>query len=154
MKQRIIFLILFLALSNVIFSQVLFDFEGNGNIAPEDSPRLTIKSLNSNNSLIRFGRDDVSKFSLGYNSTNNIMQMCVGTSLSSDAFTMGIGSFTNRFALNSVPSTHRFLIRHNSTSGISGSAHLTLQENGSGYGRLRFENEAMDGHWGVRRHHV
>lgn len=150
MKNRLLILSLFLTLSNVSFSQILFDFEGNGNIAHDDTTRLTVKSLNSNNSLIRFGSDDVSKFSLGYNSTKDIMQLCAGTSLTSDAFTMGIGSFTNRFALNSIPSTHRFLIRHNSTSGTTGSAHLTIQETvGTDFGRLRFENENQDGQWVV-----
>lgn len=131
------------------YSQQQFDFEGNGTIAHDAATRLTVKSYDSlSNSLIRFGSNDVAKFSFGYNASMDILQLCAGNTIGSNSFTMGINSFTNRFAINSVPTAHRFLIRHNSTSGASGSSHLTLQENDiDGFGRVRFQNEDEDGYW-------
>ncbi len=150
-KKQILwtFFSLVLLTSFSVSSQTHFLSEGNGLFEAEDVTRVTIRGkTNTDNALLRLGNEGASKISLGYHASDDVWKVSNGTNLSNNGLTMGLSTFTNRFGVNSLPTTHRFQIRHNSTSGVGGSSHLHLLETGLGdYSRLRFGNEGDDGLW-------
>jgi hypothetical protein len=55
---------------------------------------------------------------------------------------------TGKIGINTLPSDHRMLILHNSTSGTTGSAQLALRSSSAGdFSRLQFENEGDQSHF-------
>ena len=125
----------------------IFEVEGNGVFKDSLACRITLKSLEKN-ALIRFGDITESKVSLGYQVDDDLFSLSEGSQLSNQGLTMGLSTNKNKFALNDLPSIHRFLITHNSTSGPGGSAHLTLLENDDdGLARIRFTNTNTNDYW-------
>lgn len=129
-----------------LFSQSLFQVEGNGLFSSAASTNVDIQNTDDNtNALIRFGDNSTSKASVGFNGNEDVFKVSMATTLGREDLTI---SESGLLGINALPDVHRMLILHNSTSGTSGSAHLTLRENNTGdFARLRFENEGDDGLW-------
>jgi hypothetical protein len=117
------------------------EVEGNGLFISPASTNVDIKNTDDNtNALIRFGDNNIIKASAGFNGNNDAFKISMGNTLGREDFTI---SETGLIGVNSLPSTHRFLIQHNSTAGTS--AHLTLRENSTAdFARLRFDNGGDD----------
>lgn len=127
-------------------AQNRFSVEGNGRFFSASSTNVDILNTDDNtNALIRFGDNNVLKASMGFNGNEDAFILSMGNTLGRDDLTMDA---TGRIGINSLPTDHRFFIKHNSTSGPDGSSHLTLEEVGSGdYNRLRFQNASENGLW-------
>jgi len=127
-------------------AQNRFSVEGNGRFFSASSTNVDILNTDDNtNALIRFGDNDVLKASLGFNGNQDAFVLSMGNTLGRDDLTMNA---TGRIGINSQPTDHRFFIQHNSTSGPSGSSHLTLEEvNSTDFSRLRFQNLNENGLW-------
>ncbi len=140
-----------LVFSASVVSAQMLEVVGNGIFESNQATRVTIKSTaTTTNALVRFGNEGISKVSLGYEGTDEIFKIASGTDLSINSLTMGLSTFSNRFSINDLPSTHRLRIKHNSTSGTTGSSHLELLETGSSdFARLRFGNEGENGLWTI-----
>jgi len=147
MKKFITF-ILFLTFTMPyqIYCQYNFIAEGNGLFTSPASTNLDIKNTDdSTNIVVRFGDNNLSKFSAGYSGNQGNFKVSTASTLGVEDLTMGL---TGLIAINQVLGNHRVLMYHNSTSGTGGSAHLTLQENNTGdFSRLRFENLSADDYW-------
>lgn len=127
------------------FCQNLLEVEGNGLFTSPSSTNVDLKNTNNNtNSSIRFGDNNLIKASAGFNGTDDVFKISMGTTLLSNNLTI---SEIGNIGINSLPASHRFLISHNSNST---SAHLNLQEsNTTDFARLRFENAGDDGLWTI-----
>jgi hypothetical protein len=138
--------VLCLCLWAVSYAQNKFSVEGNGRFFSASSTNVDILNTDDNtNALIRFGDNDVLQTSLGFNGNQDAFVISMGNTLGRDDLTMDA---TGRIGINSMPTDHRFFIKHNSTSGPNGSSHLTLEEASSGdFNRLRFQNANEDGLW-------
>lgn len=150
MLKRIIQTGLAILLGSVAMSaQTPLVIEGNGLFQSTNSTNLDIISIDDNtNSLMRFGDNSSLKVSMGYNGNNDYFNFSTAATLGADDLTVSLGGLVG---INTAPQTHRFLINHNSSSGINGSAHLTIQENNTGdNSRLRFTNLGDDGYWELR----
>jgi len=147
MKDRFIFFGLYLCCT-MCFAQTPFQVEGNGLFTSPASTNVDIKNTDDNtNALVRFGDDNTSKSSVGFNGNDDVFKISMGSTLGRNDFTI---SEDGRIGVNSLPESHRLFILHNSTSGTLGSAHLTLQESGpTGFARLRFENAGLDAMWTI-----
>lgn len=145
-KCTLIVILLVASLPHLLSGQFKLDVAGNGRFFSNSSTNVDILNADDNtNALIRFGDNSVSKASLGFNGNNDAFTISMGTTLGRSDLTM---SKFGRIGINTLPTDHRFFIRHNSTSGEAGSAHLTLQESStSDFSRLRFENDGEDGFW-------
>lgn len=149
MKRRSTWLILGLLCSlQVLWAQPKLSVEGNGRFISPASTNVDIHNTDDNtNALVRFGDNSSTKVSLGFNGNEDVFKISTASTLGVDDFTMGLSGL---IGINSLPSNHRFLINHNSTSGVDGSAHLTLQEsNTTDFARLRFGNLGNDGLWTI-----
>lgn len=133
---------------NITFAQYLHRVQGNGLFKSASSTNVDIQNSTDNtNALIRFGDNTTSKVSLGFNGNDDVFKISTASTLGVNDFTMDLNGY---IGINSLPSAHRFLINHNSTSGVDGSAHLVLQENNTGdFARLRFNNLGQTGMWTV-----
>lgn len=150
MKTRILYFGLCVLLSSsLLLAQTPLLIEGNGLFRGTNSTNLDIITSDDNtNSLMRFGDNSFSKVSFGYNGNNDYFNISTANTLVATDLTMALNG---RIGINTAPGDHRMLINHNSTSGLSGSAHLTLQENNVGdYARLRFNSFGEDGYWAIR----
>lgn len=127
------------------FCQNLMEVEGNGLFTTPSSTNVDLKNTNNNtNSSIRFGDNNLIKASAGFNGTDDVFKISMGTTLVSNNLTI---SESGNIGVNNLPGNHRFLISHNSNST---SAHLNLQEsNTTDFARLRFENFGDDGLWTI-----
>lgn len=149
MKKNLLWLFLaVLCPCTMLFAQPKLSVEGNGLFTSPASTNVDIKNTDDNtNALIRFGDNNLLKSSLGFNGNDDAFKISMGTTLGREDLTI---SETGRIGINNLPTDHRFFIRHNSTSGTNGSAHLTLQENSTGdFARLRFQNAGDDGLWTI-----
>jgi len=143
MKETLILMLVFLQVNpSYVLGQTLFEVEGNGLFTSPSSTMLDVKSIDDNaNSLLRFGDLGVAKSALGFNGNEDHFKISMGSTLGRDDLTISQGG---RLAIHSLSSDHRFLVRHNSTSGIEGSAQLCMSSSTeAGMSRLRFNN-AMD----------
>lgn len=134
--------------ANIAFAQYLHKVQGNGLFKSPSSTNLDIQNSDDNtNALIRFGDNSTSKVSLGFNGNDDVFKISTASTLGVNDFTMDLNGY---IGVNSLPSVHRFLINHNSTSGTEGSAHLVLQENNTtDFARLRFNNLGETGMWTI-----
>ncbi|MCB0629631.1 MAG: T9SS type A sorting domain-containing protein [Saprospiraceae bacterium] len=134
--------------AQLTLAQSLFRVQGNGLFTSPASTNLDIQNTDDNtNALIRFGDNSTSKVSVGFNGNDDVFKISTATTLGVNDLTMDL---TGHIGINTLPGTHRFLINHNSTSGLDGSAHLVLQENNTGdFARLRFNNLGSDGFWTI-----
>lgn len=147
MKKDLIWIFLILFGSwQTANAQFKLRIEGNGLFTSPSSTNVDIRNSDDNtNALIRFGDNNQSKVSLGFNGNEDVFKISTASTLGVNDFTMDLNGL---IGINSLPSVHRFLINHNSTSGLDGSAHLTLQENNTAdFARLRFGNLGEDGLW-------
>lgn len=152
MKNNIIWgcLALLVCLHQNLSAQQVYRVQGNGLYQTPSSTNVDIHSEDDNtNSLLRFGDNNTSKVSLGYNGNEDNFKISTSATLGADDLSM---TLTGRIGVNIAPSTHRLLIQQNSGSGINGDAQLAIQENnGSDNSRLRFTNLGEDdGFWEVR----
>ncbi len=131
-----------------IFGQNLLEVSGNGIFTSPSSTNVDILNINNNtNTQIRFGDNNTIKSSAGFHGTNDVFKISMDNILDRNDVTI---SQSGNLGINTLPSNHKFLILHNSTSGTNGSAHLTLRENGdTDFARLRFENTGDDGLWTI-----
>jgi hypothetical protein len=120
----------------------------NGTFTTPSETSLDVKNSDDNtNSLIRFGDDDVSKSAFGFNGNDDAFKISLGTTLRPDDLTI---SQTGSIGVNTLPSSHKMFILHNSTSGTSGSEHLSLKENNNGdFARIRFTNLGDDNFFSI-----
>jgi len=128
------------------FLQTNLEVEGDAVIRDADAAKLDILNTSNNTkSFIRFGDNNTLKSSIGFSGLNDAFTISMSDDLDLPDFTVfGDG----KIGINSAPTAHRLFIKHNSTSGVSGSAHLTLEETGSSdYARLRFGNQGQDDLW-------
>lgn len=145
-KNRLLIFICFLLVINAGYAQHPLEVEGNGIFNNGSETILDIQNTDdATNALIRFGDNNTLKYSVGYNGNDGAFKISSASTLGSDDFCT---SLSGDFAVNSLPSDHRFLINHNSTSGTGGSAHLTLKSPGtSDFSRLQFENLGDDSYF-------
>ena len=124
--------------------QNLLQVDGNGLFTSPSSTNVDIKNTDDNtNALVRFGDNDQSKVSLGFNGNDDVFKISTAATLGADDLTI---SLDGEIGVNTLPGSHRFLINHNSIAGSS--AHLSLRENNTGdFARLRFENSTLDDLW-------
>ncbi len=137
-----------LAASMTISAQAKLSVNGNGLFVSPASTNVDIKNLNDNtNALIRFGDANILKASLGFNGNEDGFKISMGNTVGREDLTMAENGYNG---LNALPTAHRFFIKHNSTSGISGSAHLTLEESSfSNFARLLSKNVGQNGSWTI-----
>lgn len=141
MRNRILLtLVLTTSICVLSYGQSL-EIEGNGLFISPASTNVDIKNIDDNtNALIRFGDNNIIKASAGFNGNDDAFKISMGTTLGREDFTI---SESGLIGVNTLPSNHRLLIRHNSVAGTS--AHLTLRENNtSDFARLRFDNDGDD----------
>jgi hypothetical protein len=131
-----------------IYAQAPFRVQGNGLFQSPASTNVDIQNTDDNtNALLRFGDNNSSKVSLGFNGSQDVFKISTATTLGANDLTMDL---SGKIGINTLPGNHLFLINHNSTSGVDGSAHLTLEENNTGdFARLRFNNLGSDGLWTI-----
>lgn len=137
---RLISIMVVLAVVTIpIHAQYQFHVEGNGIFTSPASTNVdVIDTADNSNSLIRWGDNNLLKFSFGFNGNEDLFKVAIGDALSSNDFSL---SPYGKLGFNAGPDTNRVLIAHNSTSGVSGSAHVDLSQNSmNGFARLRFEN--------------
>lgn len=139
---------LWLVSSHWAVSQTPLLIEGNGLFSSAATTNLDIQNTNDNtNALIRFGDNDLLKASFGFNGNEDVFKISMGNTLDRDDWTI---SESGLIGINNLPTGHRFFIQHNSTSGLSGSSHLTLEEGAtSDFARLRFENVGETDYWTI-----
>lgn len=147
-KCILVLILLLTGLPCLLSAQTKLEVAGNGRFFSASSTNVDILNTDDNtNTLVRFGDNSVSKASLGFNGNNDAFTISMGNTLGRSDLTI---SEFGRIGINTLPTDHRFFIRHNSTSGEDGSAHLTLQESSTGdFSRLRFENDGADGFWTI-----
>lgn len=145
-KNRIILLILCQTIIPFLYSQQIMEIGGNGLFQTSSSTNLDILNYNDiTNSLIRIGDNNLVKSSFGYNGIDGAFKISTASTLGTNDFTM---ASNGKVGINTLPSDHRMLILHNSTSGIAGSAQLGLKTtSGSDFSRLQFENLGEPGHF-------
>lgn len=119
------------------------EVNGNGAFTAPSEISLEVKNSNDNtNSLIRFGDNNVSKSAFGFNGNDDAFKISMGTTLGPDDLTI---SQTGSIGVNTLPSSHKMFILHNSTSGTGGSEHLSLKaDNNADFTRMRFDNLGED----------
>lgn len=151
MKNKIYWscLVLMLLVQQYGLGQTPFNVQGNGIFRSTSGTNVDILSEDDNtNSLMRFGDNGTSKVSIGYNGNNDYFVISTAATLGAQDLTLDL---TGHIGVNTAPGSHRMLIQGNSTSGIAGSAHLTLQENNTGdYTRMRFSNLGDEAYWEIR----
>ena len=148
MKKQLILILLITISNQVLFAQNNLYVEGNGLFTSPSSTNVDIKNIDSStNALVRFGDNNTLKSSLGFNGNDEAFKISMSNTLGREDFSM---SLNGRIGINSLPDEHRLSIFHNSTSGVDGSAHLLLREQGAqDYSRLRFENDGDNGFWTI-----
>lgn len=150
MKRKFtwILLLAMLGMLQISWAQPKLSVEGNGRFISSASTNVDIQNTDDNtNALVRFGDNSTTKVSLGFNGNEDVFKISTAPTLGVEDFTMDLNGY---IGINSLPSAHRFLINHNSSSGSDGSAHLTLQENNTtDFSRLRFSNLGSDGIWTI-----
>ncbi len=129
------------------------EVNGNGAFTAPSEISLEVKNSNDNtNSLIRFGDNNVSKSAFGFNGNDDAFKISMGTTLGPDDLTI---SQTGSIGVNTLPSSHKMFILHNSTSGTSGSEHLSLKENNNGdFARMRSSNQGDDNFFSIEANSV
>lgn len=145
-RIKMIILIILFSQTGKTWGQNLFMVEGNGLFTSPSSTNVDIKNIDDNtNALVRFGDNNTIKASAGFNGNDDVFKISMGQNLGPDDFTI---SENGKIGINTLPTSHRFTILHNSNGDSS--SHLTLRENGSGdFARLRFENQGLDDLWTI-----
>lgn len=134
-------------LTPAIYGQFLLQVDGSGILTSASGTRLDILNTNDNtNSPLRFGDNNSLKASMGFNGNNDLFVIAMSNTLGTEHFTL---SQTGLLGINTLPESHRMLILHNSTSGTSGSGHLSLREDPNDFSRLRFENSSVNDHFTI-----
>ncbi|WP_304234187.1 hypothetical protein [Jiulongibacter sediminis] len=119
---------------------------GNASIVNTGTTKLEILSKSASGSAgVGFGDDNTVKAVTGYSGGDDLFKINHTPELTSNHLTI---DNSGMIGLNSVPANARLFIKHNSTSGLSGSAHLEIQETGSSdFARLKFTNEGNTAQW-------
>ncbi len=126
--------------------------EVDGDVRISNSSNLSadleiITSGANSTAAIKMGAGGSATASLNYNSTNEVLRLSPSISPTSnnDVLNMAVGNTnTGHLGLNTLPTEDRFIINHNSGSGV----HLNLRENNnSDFARQRFSNFNIDSYW-------
>lgn len=147
MKDKLSWLpVLFLLVLQTADAQNPFRIEGTGLFNSPSGTSIDLLNTDDNtNALLRFGDNNVSKTSLGFNGNDDVFKFSTATTLGANDLTM---TLTGLMGINTLPGAHRMLINQNSTSGLAGATQLYLQENNvNDFARLRFSNLGDDGAW-------
>lgn len=121
---------------------------GNGLITNSGTTKLEILSKNAGSTAgIGLGDNNTVKSLVGYDGTSGLLKINNAANLGPNHLTI---DNTGLIGINAAPGNARLFINHNSTSGLTGSAHIELQETGtSDFSRLKFTNTGSTALWTI-----
>lgn len=146
MKTKLVSLLLCL-LSSYLNAQDFLDVAGgNALITNTGTAKLEVLSKTvSSTGGIGLGDDNTLKSIIAYDGLNGLLRINNAPDFTPKHLTIDDAGMVG---LNAFPANARLFINHNSTSGLSGSAHIELQETGtSDFSRLKFTNTGNTAQW-------